>query len=153
MPLLINYICWGHYVILCVKSSEIEARYFTLLFIYAPTSFWAVIMFVSTRYIMGYKFSTRMHSSRMHTARSLTVCRGRSICMGGVHVTHTPLPRMPPATHTPLDMHAPGHVRPPCEQNHTPLADLRGGARDAPPPPRGSKFFHFHAVFGEKIEK
>ena len=29
------------------------------------------------------------------------------------------------------------------------MADLRGGARDAPSP-RGSKFFHFHAVFDQK---
>ena len=29
-----------------------------------------------------------------------------------------------------------------------PVADLRGGAGDAPPP-RGSKFFRFHAVFGK----
>ena len=28
------------------------------------------------------------------------------------------------------------------------VADLRGGARDAGPPP-GSKFFQFHAVFGK----
>ena len=28
------------------------------------------------------------------------------------------------------------------------LADREGGARDAPP---GSKFFHFHAVFGQKM--
>ena len=31
-----------------------------------------------------------------------------------------------------------------------PLADLRGAPGTRPP---GSKFFHFHAVFGEKIEK
>ena len=31
-----------------------------------------------------------------------------------------------------------------------PLADPRGGARDARPP-WGSKFFHFHAVFGKKL--
>ena len=29
------------------------------------------------------------------------------------------------------------------------VADLRGGARDARPPP-GPKFFHFHAVFDQK---
>ena len=29
------------------------------------------------------------------------------------------------------------------------VADLRGGARDARPP-RGPKFFHFHAVFDQK---
>ena len=33
-----------------------------------------------------------------------------------------------------------------------PLADPRGGARDARPPPRGSKFFHFHAVFGKNVK-
>ena len=30
-----------------------------------------------------------------------------------------------------------------------PVADLRGGARDAPIP-WGSKYFHFHAIFGQK---
>ena len=29
-----------------------------------------------------------------------------------------------------------------------PVADLRGGVRDARPPPSASKFFQFHAVFG-----
>ena len=32
------------------------------------------------------------------------------------------------------------------------IGGSKGGARDAPPP-WGSKFFHFHAVFGNKIEK
>ena len=32
------------------------------------------------------------------------------------------------------------------------VADLRGGARDACPPPR-SKFFHFYAVFGKNSTK
>ena len=32
------------------------------------------------------------------------------------------------------------------------LADPRGGARDARPPPPGSKFFHFHAVFGKNLK-
>ena len=32
------------------------------------------------------------------------------------------------------------------------LADTRGGARDARPPPWGSKFFHFHAVFGKNVK-
>ena len=31
------------------------------------------------------------------------------------------------------------------------LADFRGGARDARPP-WGSKFFHFHAVFGKNLK-
>ena len=30
------------------------------------------------------------------------------------------------------------------------MADLGGGARDAPP---GSKFFHLHAVFGKNLAK
>ena len=29
------------------------------------------------------------------------------------------------------------------------VADLRGGARDARPPPGGPKFFQFHVVFGK----
>ena len=32
-----------------------------------------------------------------------------------------------------------------------PLADLRGG-RQGRVPPRGSKFFHFHAVFGKNLK-
>ena len=32
--------------------------------------------------------------------------------------------------------------------SHNAVADLRGGAGDAPPP-GGSKFFRFHAVFGK----
>ena len=32
---------------------------------------------------------------------------------------------------------------------HLSLADSRGGARDAPP---GSKFFHFHALFGKNLK-
>ena len=38
--------------------------------------------------------------------------------------------------------------------NITPLADLRGGGRQgrAPPPPWGSKFFHFHAVFSKYLK-
>ena len=31
------------------------------------------------------------------------------------------------------------------------IRESKGGIRDAPPP--GSKLFHFHAVFGEKIDK
>ena len=46
---------------------------------------------------------TRIHSSRMRTARSLTVCHSHSIFLGGgVHVTHTPA------------IHAPHHAHPPC---------------------------------------
>ena len=45
----------------------------------------------------------------------------------------TATPRLPDNTQT--------------ELTPLPLADPRGGARD---PPRGSKFFHFHAVFGKK---
>ena len=32
------------------------------------------------------------------------------------------------------------------------VADLRGGAGDAPPPPRRPKFLHFHAFFGENSQ-
>ena len=31
------------------------------------------------------------------------------------------------------------------------LADPKGGASDAPPP-QGSKFFHFHTVFGKILQ-
>ena len=34
-----------------------------------------------------------------------------------------------------------------------PLADPGGGGRQGRAPPWGSKFFHFHAVFGKKFEK
>ena len=37
------------------------------------------------------------------------------------------------------------------ELHHKALADPRGGARDARPP-WGSKFFHFHAVFGKNVK-
>ena len=62
--------------------------------------------------------TTRMHSSRIHTAHSLTV--SRSICHACPCHTcppamHTPLPCMPPpctppATHT----HPAMHIPPPC---------------------------------------
>ena len=29
---------------------------------------------------------------------------------------------------------------------------IQGGRQGRPPPPRGSKFFHFHAVFGKKLK-
>ena len=54
---------------------------------------------------------TRMHSSRMRTARSLTVCRSCSIWPGGMRVMYAPH-HVPPATHTPC------HARPPAM--HTP---------------------------------
>ena len=69
---------------------------------------------------------TRMHSSRMCTARSLTVYHG--ICLGG-HAWHAhchahPFPCMPPATHAPCHtcplpcmppaMHTPCHACPPA---------------------------------------
>ena len=53
------------------------------------------------------KTKTKMHSSRMHTARSLTV--SRSICYA-----HTPLPRTPPPpTHALPAMHVPRLPMPP----------------------------------------
>ena len=58
-----------------------------------------------------------MHSSRMRTAHSLTVCHARSHAMHAPHHTcppamHTPLPHThPPATYTlPPATHAPTHV-------------------------------------------
>ena len=80
---------------------------------------------------------TTMHSSRMHTARSLIV--SHSICWGDMHAMHTPLPCTPPATHAPLPctppaMHAPSHAHPspatyaPCHlcppAMHTPLPHM-----------------------------
>ena len=61
---------------------------------------------VSSPLVPAYEYRriTRMHSSRIRTARPLTV--SRSIWRGGVRAMHTPLPCTPPATHTP-----------PCEQN------------------------------------
>ena len=67
-------------------------------------------------------FLTRMHSSRMLTARSLTVscsiCRGGGACMPHTPpVTHIPLPCMPlchaAPCHIPPAMHAPCHAHPP----------------------------------------
>ena len=59
---------------------------------------------------------TRMHSSRMPTASSLTVCHSRSICPGG-HACHACPP--PPCTqHTSPTTHAPKSCTPPCGQNH-----------------------------------
>ena len=65
---------------------------------------------------------TIMHSSRMCTAHSVTVCRSHSICLGGACMspltTHVPLPHMPPGHAHPPAMHAPGHTCPPAM--HTP---------------------------------
>ena len=81
----------------------------------------------------------RMHSSRMRTARSLTVCRSRSIwggaCMACMPPTchacpptmHAPLPHTPPChacppiTHAPLPCTPPCHARPPSVDRHTPV--------------------------------
>ena len=70
---------------------------------------------------------TRMHSSRMRTARSLTVSRS---IFWGVHHTHAPhhacpLPCTPPATHAPHHKHPPAmhahcHACPPTM--HVPYA-------------------------------
>ena len=64
----------------------------------------------------------------MRTARSLTVCRSRSICLGGWGecVTHTPPPAMhaphhawTPVTHSPAMHTTPAtHAPPPRGQNH-----------------------------------
>ena len=68
-----------------------------------------------------------MHSSRMRTARSLTV--SSSICRGGGHV---PLPctsphyamHAPPATHDPPAMHTP-----PCHACPPPFVDRQTPVR------------------------
>ena len=67
-----------------------------------------------SRAISGKTLLTRMHSSRMHTARSLTVSRHIPCMPPGCHAC-PPLPHMPPgchahppaATHPPAAMHAP----------------------------------------------
>ena len=81
---------------------------------------------------MSHRSITRMHSSRIRTARSLTVAR--SICHAGPPAMHAPchahpLPCMPPSMHAPPAMHAPHHTHttlathaplpclPPCGQN------------------------------------
>ena len=72
--------------------------------------------------VLKYYFMTRMHSSRMRTARSLTV--SRSICHACPPAMHTPQPCMPPghacpsAIHAPEAMHTPCHACPPA--THTP---------------------------------
>ena len=53
----------------------------------------------------------------------------------------------PPGGEVPPPEAARRHVR----HAHDAVADLRGGARDAPPPLGANlQFFHFHAVFGKK---
>ena len=54
----------------------------------------------------------RMHSSRMRTARSLTVCRSRGICPGGACMSCT----HPPGHARPMPF--PPRMPPPCGQNH-----------------------------------
>ena len=84
-----------------------------------------------------------MHSSRMRTARSLTVCRSRSIYLGCVAVMQTPypLPCTPPTTHAPplscmpLAMHIPLPCMPPTM--HTPnhaTPSTHAPTMHAPPP-------------------
>ena len=74
--------------------------------------------------LLGIKSLTRMHSSRMHTAHSLTVCHGRSICLGD-----SPPPHTPPATHTPR------HAHPPCmpPAMHAPLPCTPPSMHTPPP--------------------
>ena len=64
--------------------------------------------------------NTRMHSSRMRTARSLTVSH-RILCTPPPATTHAPwLPRIPPSNHaSPPTMHAPhNHTHPPGNHAH-----------------------------------
>ena len=85
--------------------------------------------------------ATRMHSSRMRTARSLTVCQSRSICRGAggswsgachAHppAMHAPPPHTPPTMHDPPAMHAPHHTHPPAM--HAPQATHAPPSTHAP---------------------
>ena len=73
--------------------------------------------------VLKYYFMTRMHSSWMRTARSLTV--SPSICHACPLPCMPPSHACPPATHAPPAMHAPlpdippSHTCPPA--THTPL--------------------------------
>ena len=90
-------------------------------------------------------FKTRMHSGRMRTARSFTVCRSHSICSGGGHAWHAPCHACPPCyacppvdrqtavktsawggMHMPPAMHAPPtrHAPSPPPAMHAPLPCL-----------------------------
>ena len=67
-----------------------------------------------------------MHSSRMRTARSLTISPYLVVSVGGgMLAMHTPLPCMPPAMHAPHApppaMHAPLPRMPPTTTTHAPL--------------------------------
>ena len=64
-----------------------------------------------------------MHSSRMRTARSLTV--SHSICQGGMHAMHAPChtcppPCTPPAMHIPCHAHPPSRLMPPATHSPPP---------------------------------
>ena len=82
----------------------------------------------------------------------------------GTHLDADPLSMQIPLDVDPLDVDPPGRVCHlwtelemlvkilPCPKLHLPVVIhwwIQGGARDAP---RGSKFFLFHAVFGEKMK-
>ena len=114
-----------------------------------------------------------MHSSRMRTARSLTVSHG--ICRGTHVPCHTqphhacPLPHMPPATHAPYHacppshawppaMHAPCHAHPPCHACplpcmppcHTCPLKCMPPATHAPPP-KSEYSLHLCAVSSASV--
>ena len=81
---------------------------------------------------------TRMHCSRMRTARSMTVCRSCSICMPCT--PPSPATHPPSCTHTPS--HAPpSHTRPPSHAcppaMHTPSHAHPLPQPHMPSPPRG----------------
>ena len=101
--------------------------------------FWMLAVLCQCFETQVFSFTTRMHSSRMHTACSLTI--SCSICWGRVQwwarqlcplpcmpsAMHVPLPCMPPAMHVPLPcmppaMHAPLPCMPPTMHApcHTP---------------------------------
>ena len=65
--------------------------------------------------------------------------------MWGAHIRSPPPQLHPPP---PLD---PPMISVEEPTVHFPLVDPRGGRQGRAPPP-GSKFFHFHAVFGKKLK-
>ena len=93
--------------------------------------FSACVRAASSQTVLQLNNKTRMHSSKMRTARSLTVsrsiCRGHAwhACLPAMHAPRhacPPLPHMPPAMHAPPAIHAPSM--------HTPLSHM-------PPSPCG----------------
>ena len=96
-----------------------------LVFYFCLTNFHLLVIFVTEK--------TRMHSSRMRTGRSLTVCRSLILgvgclllwgvsALGGVHSGGCPL-RGVSAPRGPGDVSAPGGGIPACTEADTPLVN------------------------------